>query len=930
MKKISKLFFGCCLLGAATGTAFGEGRMFLVPFGGNPGAHVHGTDEVVIVQPGDLLVVEVYLQDPAGVDAAQALSTYMPCSATFSDGGCGASGDATFVGDLIPGATCANGPNDGDPCAADSTCKVCVGGLLNGLACASDAGCPGGDCPDTAYCHDDLSPNADAGHPAYIAPPAAGWLPGFAGFTCPSAPDGSDAPRIAIAGTSNPQSIASAKYVGEYKYQVPPGAKGEATLNLVILPGTTSWAKADLVSIPITDATSDGLVLTVQCGQCCDGVNCLGDVVESECLPPATWDPAKSCALGDPCICVTNADCNDNNACTNNVCGPGGQCTFPSNVPAGQCCDPADGVLLPINDNNECTVDSCDTSTGIVTNDGAAAEGNAFTDDGNPCTLDRCESGACAHDDITAIACASDAECQMASGGASQTCGQLAPGFCDCVANPPLTLECPNDDVCYDAGEKIVVNVVLGGGTLTINGGQFRILYDPACMDFLSIAPGSTCDPGSPYEVEIFEQVNEVSGEIFYAVGISLVQNGGTNDGGVLACLSFAKQPGCNAEACEVCFDDLNPQHTYLSGPAGDMVLPDQPNGGCSSCNIRTAGETTLTVPEGGSFNADCDSPTAIVTWANSASASNTCEGALDLTCTCSHTNPLVTNCGSLIAHGGEFPQGTATFECCATDDCGVETCGTWTVFVSDETTLDLVLQLSPTMDSDQFTRCIEFGFYANCVEAPEIFKEELVFGPPYDFPGHATYDIKVPKGQYACITARDQAHTLRSVADIECAANGHLSAEFKGDPFFGGNWLIGGNLDGSHVIDILDFGVLVSQYLKPGDASNTCEQIKEDGYRDADVNADGIVDSLDYAFIQGNFLEEDKDSCCPDSDPGAGEGPVFTSITVQELRAMGLGDLAVADLNRDGVLNAADMEAFQAGVVPTPEHNRNPKKVSR
>jgi hypothetical protein len=229
------------------------------------------------------------------------------------------------------------------------------------------------------------------------------------------------------------------------------------------------------------------------------------------------------------------------------------------------------------------------------------------------------------------------------------------------------------------------------------------------------------------------------------------------------------------------------------------------------------------------------------------------------------------------------------------------------------------VLQLSPTMTPNQFTRCIEFGFYANCVEDPEIFKEEIIFGPPYDFPGHATYPIKVPKGQYACITARDQAHTLRSVADIDCGADGDLHAEFKGDPWFGGNWLIGGNLDGSHVIDILDFGVLVSQYLKPGKINITCEQVKAPGFRDADINADGMVDSLDYVFLQNNFLEMDKDLCCPGSGGPAGVGPVYTSITVEELRAMGYGDLAVADLNRDGVLDTSDMEAFQAGVVPTP-----------
>jgi hypothetical protein len=199
-------------------------------------------------------------------------------------------------------------------------------------------------------------------------------------------------------------------------------------------------------------------------------------------------------------------------------------------------------------------------------------------------------------------------------------------------------------------------------------------------------------------------------------------------------------------------------------------------------------------------------------------------------------------------------------------------------------------------------------------VEAPTCDKEVVTFGPPWDFPGHATYAIKVPKGQYACVTAKDQLHTLRSTAYPVCE-DGNLSAEFKGDPFFGGNWLTSGNLDGSHVIDILDFGVMISQWLKCFDPDSTCDQKPEDGFHNADLNGDGCVDSLDYACFSNNFLDEDKDSCCPGD--GAGQTPPVLSITVRELRLMGLGDLAVADLNGDGVLDQADMQAFDSGIVP-------------
>lgn len=879
MKHCKFLVSGFCILGLAS-SVFGQTRVFYEEQGGNPVATPPG-GSIIVTTAGATHTIDVWVEDVNFPERLNGVQASVPCVIACSGGG-----TATFVG----GSESLTDPSNPQFCFNG---RFCGSGGEVGTQCTANnvTECPG------------------ATNPPGICPPGQSSLPVQDPGTCPVPFATAGEPRVAVAhGTTQPGIVLEDDgpfppggtfnggicTFGTVQYVLSPDAKGDCVILLENEPGTAVRNQSDM-PVPFT---TDPITLRIPVFKCCQGTVCLGEgYTAGECQAAGgTLGNDNDCDT--PCACLSNADCNDNNGCTNNVC-QAGTCVFPSNVPPGSCCNPAGGVLTPINDGNECTADNCDSGTGAVTHP-PVADGTVCTEDGNVCTLDACTAGACVSTPIP-----------------------------DCVASPDLTVDCadgekPNPE-CFQEGDKVTLTVNIGAGTQIINGGQFRLVYDPSCLDFLSIAPGAACDEGSPYEVEIFEQINEAAGTIFYAAGINLIQNGGSNAGGTLACLSFAKIGACTS--CNVCFDDLNPQHTYLSGPGGALVLPTLPNDGCG-CDVQTNGVTTVTVPEGGAFNADCDSPTAIVTWASPAAASDTCDGPLDMVCTCSHTNPLVTDCSNLIAHGGEFPQGTAEFECCATDSCGVETCDSWTVFVSDETTLDLVLQLSPTMDPDQFTRCIEFGFYANCVEAPEIFKEELVFGPPWDFPGHATYDIKVPKGQYACITARDQVHTLRSVADIECGSNGHLSAEFKGDPFFGGNWLIGGNLDGSHVIDILDFGVLVSQYLKPGDVNNTCDEIKAPGYRDADINADGVVDSLDYAFIQGNFLEEDKDSCCPDGDGGVAGGPVYTSVTVQQLREMGKADLAVADLNRDGVLDGADMEAFQAGVVPAPA--RHAPKSSR
>jgi hypothetical protein len=285
---------------------------------------------------------------------------------------------------------------------------------------------------------------------------------------------------------------------------------------------------------------------------------------------------------------------------------------------------------------------------------------------------------------------------------------------------------------------------------------------------------------------------------------------------------------------------------------------------------------------------------------------------------------------------GGNFPVGNTNFCCHGANTCGNEVEHCWTVTVNDETTLDIEIQLSPTMVTKPgggITRCIKFEVFSNCVQAPLVFESDMVFGGLWNLIGHFTGGIKIPSQiQPACITARDQLHTLRSCYLFgagDCDADGALHATFKGDPFFGGNWLIGGNLDGwkkdnpnaSHdVIDILDFGQLVAEYQScygagcpdVGTGDTPCGTEGPN----ADINGDGFVDLLDYSFVSMNFLEDSKDCCCPGS-ASLGNTNGRTSITVEELKRTGMGDLSVADLNSDGTVDLADMAALMQGVRP-------------
>jgi hypothetical protein len=280
---------------------------------------------------------------------------------------------------------------------------------------------------------------------------------------------------------------------------------------------------------------------------------------------------------------------------------------------------------------------------------------------------------------------------------------------------------------------------------------------------------------------------------------------------------------------------------------------------------------------------------------------------------------------------GGVFPVGNSNFCCDAGNSCGNTAEHCWTVTVNDETCLDVELQLSPTMVTKPgggITRCIKFEVFSNCVQPPLVFEEDMVFGGLFNLIGHFNGHIKIPSQvQPVCITARDQLHTLRGcylLGPDDCRADGCIEATFKGDPFFGGNWLVGGNLDGwkksnpnaSHdIIDILDFGQLVAQWMTDyGTGDTPCDW--PDDQANADINGDGLVDLLDFSFVSMNFLEDSKDCCCPGS-ASLGNTTGRTSVPVAELKRNGMGDLTVADLNADGVVDLADMQALLQGARP-------------
>ncbi|MFQ5494471.1 MAG: cohesin domain-containing protein, partial [Phycisphaerae bacterium] len=723
-------------------------------------------------------------------------------------------------------------------------------------------------------------------------------------------------------------------YGGTLALDVSSNAKGTFTVNM-IPPGVGGSGALDQNNgdIPLLGLVPGKVTITV--GKCCSDIAGAGDCTENltqaecEALPGGVDNllfPGDDCST--PCIeCLSDAECDDGDACTTESCGADGFCVRSNvTVPAGTCCNAATGLSGSNVDGDVCTDDICDApgSCGLQGSLGAAC-GNpanpantASCDDGNPCTTaDVCDgvnsqaNGGCGGTDINdpanGFTCPTGDP--VADGCPAGTTG-CSNGFCECKLDVPLILTGPS--ACVEPGTKVTVDVSMGPAPGVINGAQINIDYDPSCFVFNSISPG-----GDPYTFEILEEVDTASGSIFYAVGIDPFNPAsvGTNGDARLAVISFTKLGDCNT--CTTCGGPgINPRASKLTDANGELVnWTFNPNDGAVPCaSVDDCDVVTIACPPDVTTNADCDFPSAIVTW-SAATASSDCGNAVDVQCSATGVSPNDPNTG------GEHAIGTTNYSCTGTSSSGASaTCG-WSVTVNDAQTVDVTVQLSPPM-AGTVSRCIEFELFSDCVTPPFLMSKEMVFGGLFDLVGHFTEPIKLPVGNFGCITARDRLHSLRACDFPVCGADGSYTAVFKGDPVFGGNWLTQGNLDGNvaggskDVIDILDFGQYIANRGTTANPDSTCPTA--DGDTNADINGDGVVDDFDFAYVSLNFGVSSKDCCCGAAGSTLGDRDPVTSISVEALRQRGLADLIVADLNNDGFVNTDDISAYLSGSVPT------------
>jgi len=304
--------------------------------------------------------------------------------------------------------------------------------------------------------------------------------------------------------------------------------------------------------------------------------------------------------------------------------------------------------------------------------------------------------------------------------------------------------------------------------------------------------------------------------------------------------------------------------------------------------------------PDDITVNADAGGCTAVVTW-TAPSAADNC-GIQSFT---SDWDP-----------GNTFPGGPTVVTYTATDiHENISTCSfTVTVLAFNDFLLDIEIQGS--LDA-AIERCVLFTFN-DCAGHAYSFEKEVSFAA-----SGLAQDVLLTEelacGNYTCVTAEDELHTIQVRVDLT-PDGGQYVADFTG-----ANMLYQGDLYNDNWVDIIDFGVFANRWGTHPPVNTDCATT---GFH-ADMSGNGTVDDGDFTFIQLNFLLEGDGPCCVPFAPGAPQGMPLMEISVAELVARGLGELANADLNGDGLLNTTDVMLFAAGQRPRPPQTVTPQPVT-
>ena len=570
----------------------------------------------------------------------------------------------------------------------------------------------------------------------------------------------------------------------------------------------------------------------------------------ANCIDGCPNDPAKTapgicgCGVADTDTDGDGtADCND--GCPND----------PAKTAPGIC-----GCGVADTDTDGDGVADCNDNCVLIANPGQEdCNGNGI---GDTCDIASGQSLDCNDNNVPD-------SCDIASGSSADGDNDGIPDECEptpaiqlVVAGSPSCVTAPGSEVSYDLQ---VINPPFG-----LVAGQFFVEWDTATFALVGVTAGD-----APFNFIPYSSANAQLGRVFL---IASVDGGGTgtSESRTVARLHFqALTVNCSPTDPQVRFMAAQPQ-ILTDGQGGSSTLPLT-----NPVAVRIDGVAPVITgtPENITVDADAGPGCASVQVIVPPTASDNCEVA---SFTFSRSD------GQSIS--APFPCGTTTMTWVAIDSCGLSSSTSSTVTVNPFQSAFFEVQTNGA--TGNFQRCITFTLSGD--GATYTTSEVLTFNS-----GIGSTQLRVPVGNYGCVTADDRLHTLSQQTELEVSGIQYVA------DFTGSQALVPGDLNNDNVVDVVDWGVLVVRIGQTASVNTNCETLAFH----ADVNADGFVNMVDGNLLLTVILMSGE-TCVS----GAANSGSFArqSISVKELTEMGLANAEECDIDHNGIVDLFDMLLWQ------------------
>jgi len=406
---------------------------------------------------------------------------------------------------------------------------------------------------------------------------------------------------------------------------------------------------------------------------------------------------------------------------------------------------------------------------------------------------------------------------------------------------------------------EFTVDVNIAGMTGAV-GAQATVAFDPAVVSFVSAAAGTD------FTTLIYSST-ATANKVVFATGIDPSASAAGIAAGNVAKLTFRTiAPSCSdLDAVILSTSALTTRITDSNGVALGFTQAD-------NVSITSLAPFTLAaVPANAAVAADAGTLSGALVTLVAPTATNSCGTSLTVTATRSD---------SLALSAYYPPNATTTVHYAATDAAGNTNSSDVTVTVANYQLLDAAISLNGSITGNS-TRSVRIT-----AGSTQLVNVAMTTGS-----GTAS-NVQVPIAvSYPCIKAKDVGHSLSntgasSLVGVEYAASIALDQ---------------GDSNDDNLVDILDFGIYVGKFgaALAGGSSN--------------FNDDTAVNSGDFSFISLNFAH--SGTVCGAFTGGAPRN----SVSVKELRRSGMGELAGADFNRDGMLDVNDVVYYMQNGIHQP-----------